>query len=148
MEFVLRRLAPNLFSLPVGLCNKPPKTFRKPVAAAATCPKLGIRTAEATGRLILIGYLSPPPSTLLEVGPRSAALGRFPTRLGTVADDEQSIKARAEAQHHRADLTGRLTDATKLLAAQFLRNEARCAAYFRVGLLQAPVADPLAKEQY
>ena len=75
-------------------------------------------------------------------------MGRFPTRLGTGADDEQSTKARAEAQHHHADLTGRLTDATKLLAAQFLRNEARCAAYFRVGLLQAPVADPLGKEQY
>ncbi len=61
-------------------------------------------------------------------------------RDGTGAGDEHSAKARAEAQHHRADLTGRLTDATKLVAAQFLRDEARCAAYFRVGLLQAPAA--------
>ncbi len=59
-------------------------------------------------------------------------------RDGTGAGDEQSAKARAEAQHHRADLTARLTDATKLVAARFLRDEARCAAYFRVGLLQAP----------
>jgi hypothetical protein len=59
-------------------------------------------------------------------------------RDGTGAGDEQSAKARAEAQHHRDDLTSRLSDAVKLVAAQFLRDEARAAAYFRVGLLQAP----------
>lgn len=59
-------------------------------------------------------------------------------RDGTGAGDEQSAKARAEAQHHRDDLTHRLTDAVKLVAAQFLRDEARVTAYFRVGLLQAP----------
>ena len=86
---------------------------------------------------------------LIGLGPRSVALGRFLTRLGTGADDEQSTKARTEAQYHHADLTGRLTDATKLLAAQFLRSESHCAAYFRVGLLQAPVAAaPAAKEQH
>ena len=64
-------------------------------------------------------------------------------RDGTGAGDEQSAKARAEAQHHRQDLTLRLTDAVKLVAAAFPRDEARCAAYFRVGLLQAPA--PAAK---
>ncbi len=59
-------------------------------------------------------------------------------RDGTGAGDEQSAKARAAAQHHRADLTARLTDAVKLVAAAFLRDEVRAAAYFRVGLLQAP----------
>ena len=59
-------------------------------------------------------------------------------RDGTGAGDEQSAKARAEAQHHRDDLTHRLTDAVKLVAAQFPRDEARATAYFRVGLLQAP----------
>ena len=59
-------------------------------------------------------------------------------RDDTGAGDEQSAKARAAAQAHRADLTARLSDAVKLVAAQFLRDEARCAAYFRVGLLQAP----------
>ena len=59
-------------------------------------------------------------------------------RDDTGAGDEQSAKARAEAQAHRSDLTARLSDAVKLVAAQFLRGEARCAAYFRVGLLQAP----------
>ena len=61
-------------------------------------------------------------------------------RDGTGAGDEQSAKARAEAQHHRQDLTLRLTDAVKLVAARYPRDEARCAAYFRVGLLQAPAA--------
>jgi len=61
-------------------------------------------------------------------------------RDDTGAGDEQSAKARAEAQAHRSDLTSRLSDAVKLVAAQFLRDEARCAAYFRVGLLQAPAA--------
>ena len=61
-------------------------------------------------------------------------------RDGTGAGDEQSAKARAEAQHHRDDLTLRLTDAVKLVAAQFPRDEARCRAYFLVGLLQAPAA--------
>ena len=59
-------------------------------------------------------------------------------RDGTGAGDEQSAKARAEAQHHREALTLRLTDAVKLVAAHFLRDEARATAYFRVGLLQAP----------
>ncbi|MBF9221453.1 hypothetical protein [Hymenobacter ruricola] len=61
-------------------------------------------------------------------------------RDGTGAGDEQSAKARAAAQHHRDDLTHRLTDAVKLVAAQFPRDEARAAAYFPVGLLQAPTA--------
>ena len=61
-------------------------------------------------------------------------------RDGTGAGDEQSAKARAEAQAHRQDLTLRLTDAVKLVAAQFPRDAARAAAYFRVGLLQAPAA--------
>ena len=64
-------------------------------------------------------------------------------RDGTGAGDEQSAKARAEAQHHRHNLTGGLSDAVKRVAAQFLRDEARCAAYFRLGLLQAPA--PAAK---
>lgn len=59
-------------------------------------------------------------------------------RDGTGAGDEQSAKARAEAQAHRQDLTLRLTDAVKLVAAQFPRDAVRCAAYFRIGLLQAP----------
>ena len=59
-------------------------------------------------------------------------------RDGTGAGDEQTAKARAHAQSHRLDLTLRLTDAVKLVAAQFPRDEARAAAYFRVGLLQAP----------
>ena len=59
-------------------------------------------------------------------------------RDGTGAGDEQSAKARAHAQSHRQDLTLRLSDAVKLVAAQFPRDEARAAAYFRVGLLQAP----------
>ena len=59
-------------------------------------------------------------------------------RDGTGAGDEQSAKARADAQHHRQDLTSRLSDAVKLVAAQFLRDEARAAAYFRMALLQAP----------
>ncbi|MDO7848992.1 hypothetical protein Q5H92_21690 [Hymenobacter sp. M29] len=42
--------------------------------------------------------------------------------------------------HHRQDLTLRLSDAVKLVAAQFSRDEARTTAYFRVGLLQAPAA--------
>ncbi|WP_210514661.1 hypothetical protein [Hymenobacter terricola] len=66
-------------------------------------------------------------------------------RDGTGAGDEQSAKARAEAQHHRADLTLRLSDAVKLVAAQFPRDEARAAAYFRVGLLQAPAPAETAK---
>jgi hypothetical protein len=61
-------------------------------------------------------------------------------RDGTGAGDEQSAKARAAAQHHRDDLTHRLSDAVKLVAARFLRDEARAAAYFVVGLLQAPTA--------
>ena len=59
-------------------------------------------------------------------------------RDGTGAGDEQSAKARAAAETHRSDLTARLTDAAKLVAAQFLRDEARAAAYFPTGLLQAP----------
>ncbi|GAA3959133.1 hypothetical protein [Hymenobacter antarcticus] len=61
-------------------------------------------------------------------------------RTDTGAGDEQSAKARAAAETHRSDLTARLTDATKLVAAQFLRDEPRVAAYFPVGLLQAPAA--------
>ena len=34
----------------------------------------------------------------------------------------------------------RLSDAMKLVAAQFPRNNTRCAAYFWVGLLQTPAA--------
>ena len=41
---------------------------------------------------------------------------------------------------HRSDLTGRLSDAVTLVVAQCLRDDARAAAYFRVGLLQAPAA--------
>lgn len=37
-----------------------------------------------------------------------------------------------------AKLTQRLTDAVKLVAAHWLRDEARAAAYFRFKLLQAP----------
>lgn len=59
-------------------------------------------------------------------------------RADTGASDEQSAKARAAAATHRDALTARLTDAVKLVAAQFLRDEARAAAYFPVGLLQAP----------
>ena len=67
-------------------------------------------------------------------------------RDGTGAGDEQSAKARAAAETHRADLTARLTDAAKLVAAQFLRDEARVAAYFPTGLLQAPAAAVKAKK--
>ena len=66
-------------------------------------------------------------------------------RTGTGAGDEQSAKARAAAETHRADLTARLSDAAKLVAAAFLRDEARCAAYFPVGLLQAPAPAKPAK---
>jgi hypothetical protein len=59
-------------------------------------------------------------------------------RKGTGKGDEQTAKARAAATTHRQDLTERLTDAVKLVAAQFLCDEARATAYFRVGLLQAP----------
>ena len=59
-------------------------------------------------------------------------------RDDTGAGDEHSAKARAAAQAHRADLTARLSDAVKRVAAEFPREEARCVAYFRVGLLQAP----------
>ena len=48
--------------------------------------------------------------------------------------DEQS------AQAHRSDLTSRLSNTVELVATQFLCDEARCAAYLRVGLLQAPAA--------
>ncbi len=61
-------------------------------------------------------------------------------RDGTGAGDEHSAKARAEARNQRTVLTERLTDAVKLVAAQFLRDEARCRAYFRFELLQAPQA--------
>lgn len=43
-------------------------------------------------------------------------------------------------RHPRQDLTLRLTDAVKLVAAHYLRDEARAAAYFRPELLQAPQA--------
>jgi hypothetical protein len=58
-------------------------------------------------------------------------------RTDTGQGDEQNAKARAQAQNHRQALTQRLTDAVKLVAAQFLRDEARAAAYFRTELLQA-----------
>ncbi|SHJ07423.1 hypothetical protein SAMN02745146_2196 [Hymenobacter daecheongensis DSM 21074] len=61
-------------------------------------------------------------------------------RAGTGSGDEQHDKARAAATTHRQDLTLRLTDAAKLVAAQFPRDEARCQAYFRTALLQAPAA--------
>lgn|GEM_PF-3828036 len=44
-------------------------------------------------------------------------------------------------RHHlRKDLTLRLSDTVKLVAAQHPRDAARAAAYFRFGLLQAPEA--------
>ena len=58
-------------------------------------------------------------------------------RLATGAGDEQTDKARAEAHNQRTTLTERLTDAVKLVAALFLRDEARCGAYFRFELLTA-----------
>ncbi len=61
-------------------------------------------------------------------------------RDGTAGGDQQSAQARAEAQHHRQDLTQRLTDAVKRVAAHGLRDEARAAAYFRFELLAAPAA--------
>ena len=61
-------------------------------------------------------------------------------REGTGQGDAQTAKARAAAATHRSTLTERLTDAVKLVAAHFPRDEARAAAYFRVGLLQAPEA--------
>jgi hypothetical protein len=61
-------------------------------------------------------------------------------REATGQGDEQAAKARAAASTHRQDLTQRLTDAVKLVAAHCLRDEARAAAYFRVALLQAPEA--------
>ena len=77
--------------------------------------------------------------TDFDAAPYAAYYAAFKAgRDGTGAGDEQSAKARAEAQHHRGDLTARLSDAVKLVAAQFPRDEARCATYFRVGLLQAP----------
>lgn len=51
--------------------------------------------------------------------------------------DKQSAKARAEARHHRQNLTQRLIDAVKLVAAHYLRDEARAQAYFRIKLRQA-----------
>ncbi|MBC7448023.1 MAG: hypothetical protein H7330_08180 [Hymenobacteraceae bacterium] len=59
-------------------------------------------------------------------------------RDGTGAGDEQSAKARAEAKNQRTTLTERLTDAVKRVANEFLRDEARCRAYFRFELLSAP----------
>ena len=56
-------------------------------------------------------------------------------REDTGPGDEESAKARAESHAHCDDLTSGLSDAVKLVAAQFLRDEARCVAYFRVGLL-------------
>ena len=76
--------------------------------------------------------------------PYAGFLQAFRTgRDGTGAGDQQSAQARAEAQHHRQDLTQRLTDAVKLVAAHWLRDEARAAAYFRFELLTAPA--PAAK---
>ena len=63
-------------------------------------------------------------------------------RGNTGAGDEQSAKARAEAQGQRTALTERLTDAVKLVAAQFLREPARCAAFFRFELLTAGTPAP------
>jgi|GEM_PF-2247708 len=59
-------------------------------------------------------------------------------REATGQGDEQAAKARAAATTHRQDLTLRLTDAVKLVAAHCLRDEARAAAYFRLELLLAP----------
>jgi hypothetical protein len=58
-------------------------------------------------------------------------------RDGTGQGDEQAAKSRAAAQAHRTTLTLRLTDAVKLVAAHWLRDEARAAAYFRMSLLRA-----------
>ena len=58
-------------------------------------------------------------------------------RTATGAGDEQSAKARAEAKNQRTTLTERLTDAVKLVAAAFLRDEPRCRAFFRFELLTA-----------
>ena len=56
--------------------------------------------------------------------------------FGAVARADQGTSARhAAAQNHHSALTGRLTDAVKLVAAHFLRDEARAAAYFRTHLL-------------
>ena len=70
-------------------------------------------------------------------------------RQATGQGDEQTAKARAAATTHRQDLTLRLTDAVKLVAAHYLRDAARAAAYFRFELLQpkegasqAPEATP------
>lgn len=59
-------------------------------------------------------------------------------REATGQGDEQTAKARAAATTHRQALTLRLTDAVKLVAAHYLRDEARAAAYFRPELLQPP----------
>ena len=59
-------------------------------------------------------------------------------RADTGAGDEQSAKNRAAAKTHRQDITQRLCDAVKLVATQFLRDEARMSAYFPTGLLQVP----------
>jgi len=51
------------------------------------------------------------------------------------------------ATTHRQDLTLRLTDAVKLVAAHCLRDEAIAIAYFRVELLQVPAATPATPAQ-
>ena len=63
-------------------------------------------------------------------------------RTGTGAGDELAAKARAQASTQRDDLTARLTDAVKLVAAQFPRDEARCNSYFRFELLSAGTPAP------
>lgn len=56
-------------------------------------------------------------------------------RKNTGEGDEQTAKARATAKNQREDLTERLTDGMKLIAAQFLRDETRCQSYMRLELL-------------
>lgn len=49
--------------------------------------------------------------------------------------DEQTADARAQATSARNELTMRLTDAVKKVAAEFLRDTPRCEKYFPVHLL-------------
>lgn len=56
-------------------------------------------------------------------------------RKATGEGDEQTDKANAAASTQRDDLTGRLSDAVKQVAAQFPRDAARCSAYFQFWLL-------------
>lgn len=66
----------------------------------------------------------------------TALYDQFKTgRQGTGEGDEQTDKARAAGVSARDELTQRLTDAVKLVAAQFLRDTPRCEKYFPFHLL-------------